>query len=134
MTPEDKSLLLKDLCMRLPYHPNIRVFNPDGFEGYQIGEFDTFLCAHHIEPFRMDRFETIKPYLRPMSSMTAEEKEEYTSYCFEQPFLQKGKTPNIGSVPMCIDWLLAHHFDFRGLIPRGLAIEAPKDMYNTKYL
>lgn len=71
----------------------------------------------------------VKPYLRPMSSMTKEEKEEYTSYCFEQPFLQKGKTPNLGSVPMCIDWLFSHHFDIRGLIEKGLAFEAPEGMY-----
>jgi hypothetical protein len=63
--------------------------------------------------------------------MTEEEKAEYTSYCFEQPFLQKDKTPNLGSVPMCIDWLLAHHFDFRGLIPMGLALEASANMYKN---
>lgn len=65
-----------------------------------------------------------------MSSMTEEEKVEYTSYCFEQPFLQKDKIPNLGSVPMCIDWLNAHHLDYRGLIPKRLALEAPEGMYN----
>ena len=70
------------------------------------------------------------PYLRSMSNMTEEEKAEYTSYCFEQPFLQKDKTPNLGSVPMCIDWLNAHHFDYRGLIEKGLALEAPEGMYD----
>lgn len=28
-----------------------------------------------------------------------------------------------------IDWLLAHHFDYRGLIPMGLALEATEGMY-----
>lgn len=71
----------------------------------------------------------IKPYLRPMSSMTEKEKKEYTQYVFNQPFLQKDEVPNLGSVPMCVDWLNAHHFDYHGLIPKGLALEAPEDMY-----
>jgi hypothetical protein len=70
-----------------------------------------------------------KPYLRPMSSMTEEDRQEYDSkrkhicddynrYCFD----------SIES----IDWLNAHHFDYRGLIEKGLAIEAPEDMYKTE--
>lgn len=142
MTNENKRLLLKDLCARLPYHPNIRVFNPDGFEGYQTGEFDTSLWPHHIEPFQMDRFEIIKPYLRPMSSMTEEEKmqlkEEHSkdTRLFAEALTKAaaGDTSMRGKVipHFAADWCNKNHFDFRGLIPMGLALEAPKDMYNIK--
>lgn len=131
-----KQLLLKDLCARLPYHPNIRVFNPDGFEGYQTGEFDTFLWPHHIEPFQMDRFETIKPYLRPMSSMTEEECKELGE--LPATIENVGETlPNAPyyievARPEQIDWLNVHHFDFRGLIEMGLALEAPEEMYKAE--
>ena len=128
MTKEEKQLLLKDLCAREPYHPRIRIFNQGGYDGFRAWEDDNNLWFYHIGAFRLGKIK-ILPYLRPMSSMTEEEKEEYTSYCFEQPFLQKDKTPNLGSVPMCIDWLIAHNFDYRGLIPMGLALEAPEGMY-----
>lgn len=61
--------------------------------------------------------ENIKPYLRPMSSMTKEEKKEYNKLlCWRSP-------------KKVFDWLNAHHFDYRGLIKKGLALEAPKEMY-----
>ena len=122
MTKEEKDLLLKDLCARLPYHVRCKIWLKDGTT--EEGPLD---LQHNYGDVLRDAFfyheiKDIKPYLRPLSSMTEEEKKEYTSYCFEQPFLQKGKTPNLGSVPMCIDWLNKKMFDFRGLIPKGLAI------------
>lgn len=131
MTQEEKQLLLKDLCARLPYEVKVELTKYKqkcllcGIDGE-----DLYLNIDS-DPFSLGDFD-IKPYLRPLSSMTEEEKEEYTSYCFEQPFLQKDNIPNLGSVPMCIDWLLAHHFDYRGLIEEGLALEAPNDMYKTE--
>ena len=130
MTQEEKQLLLKDLCARLPY----------GVICNRLGQAKKLLSVSPYKVYCLEfdngeympgeyKVEDIKPYLRPMSSMTEEEKKEYTSYCFEQPFLQKDKTPNLGSVPMCIDWLNVHHFDYRGLIEKGLAFETPKGMY-----
>ena len=58
------------------------------------------------------------PYLRPMSSMTEEESTEYSRFS-----LSRYNTE-------CFDWLNKHHFDYRGLIKLGLALEAPEDMYN----
>ena len=75
MTKEDKNLLLKDLCARLPYHPIIQIYN-DCWEGCKVGEFDNTMGFHHVEAFLCDRIE-ILPYLRPMSSMTEEEKKEF---------------------------------------------------------
>ena len=67
----------------------------------------------------------IKPYLRPMSSMTEEEQKEYDVFCCE-PYLGIDET----TASNFIDWLNTHHFDYRGLIEMGLAIEAPEGMYN----
>jgi hypothetical protein len=64
----------------------------------------------------------IKPYLRPMSSMTEEEKETYQMFFNEYGLLNT-------SIDIYLDWLLEGHFDFRGLIQRCLALEAPEDMY-----
>lgn len=132
MTQEEKQLLLKDLCARLPYGVKCKI-EKDWFYD-EIKPYDSILNPIILERLlsQQDTDYCVKPYLRPMSSMTDEEKVEYTSYCFEQPFLQKGKTPNLGSVPMCIDWLNQHHFDYRGLIEKGLALEAPESMYSIK--
>lgn len=129
MTEKEKQLLLIDLCSRLPYGVMIYLYT-------SLDRGSTIVLNSNIYSFIEDilnnspyEIKEIKPYLRPLSSMTEEEKKEYTSYCFEQPFLQKDKTPNLGSVPMCIDWLIANHFDYRGLIPMGLALEAKEGMY-----
>ena len=132
MKTEDKQLLLKDLCAREPYHPRIQVFN-QGYEGFQDGEFDTDLWLHHIDAFRFDRIE-IKPYLRRMSSMTEEEKKEFQAcHCVYElhPDFQPMMC-NLANELNMFDWLNAHHFDYRGLIPMGLALEAPADMYKTE--
>ena len=132
MTQEEKQLLLKDLSARLPYGVKY-VRDAWNFEWDQemsvVEVLEDIDKEGYINYHKIYKVEDIKPYLRPMSSMTEEEKEEYTSYCFEQPFLQKDKIPNLGSVPMCIGWLLEHHFDFNSLIEKGLAIEAPEGMY-----
>ena len=74
-----------------------------------ISEPENILTKHGI---------SIKPYLRPMSSMTNEEKTYYFA---------------INENPVtCIDWLNSHHFDYRGLIEKNLAINAPDDMYSIK--
>ena len=125
MTEQNKQLLLKDLCARIPYHTFVQL-NPGA---YNKPETCLLTGVHgekiHLnvdsDPFRIDH---IKSYLRPMSSMTEEEKNE----CF-------GRTMTIDIVKtsqQVIDWLLSHHFDFRGLIPMNLAIEAPKNMYKTE--
>lgn len=66
----------------------------------------------------------IRPYLRPMSSMTDEEREEYGQ--LRQVIWDKLKDWKCADL---INWLNKHHFDYQGLIEKGLAIEAPKDMY-----
>ena len=134
MTQENKELLLKDLCARLPYGVKVQVYYEDiAGSGY----FDEAVwLIDNDEPFHVnDRWiENIKPYLRPMSSMT---EEEYKSVSWEGcshtynyssksgfQFIEiKTFTLNI------LNWLNAHHFDYRGLIEKGLAIKAPEGMY-----
>jgi len=114
MTQEEKELLLKDLCGRLPYGVNIQYDNGHIIETRELG-----LGSLHDFIFNDV---TIKPYLCPMSSMTNDEKETYES------FIIGIATDEIGAWELT-DWLNKNKFDYRSLIPMGLALEAPEDMY-----
>lgn len=134
MTQEEKELLLKDLSARLPYkvivdygHNAFDVHNGNYVKYGSKCILKCYLLDVFMSPRQNEKGEYIKPYLRPMSSMTEEEKKEYTSYVFEQPFLQKDKIVGLGSVPMCIDWLNKNMFDYRGLIECGLAIAVTEE-------
>lgn len=124
MTKEDKELQLKDLCARFTCRTMVKC-NTDGRH-----EFDEQLSVMHIMNFY--QFE-IKPYLRPMSSMTEEEKKEYGKVCELDTEILAKHPMNGEPFPALYnsqDWLNAHHFDYRGLIEKGLALEAPEGMYN----
>ena len=116
MTQEDKELLLKDLCARLPYGVKIKLIRWDIDEGMYI---NTTLESDDIERLlnvEEDNTE-IKPYLFPLFSMTEEQEKEYNDLnCYE-----------LGCFPHtedALDYLIKNHFDFRCLIPKGLAIDA----------
>ena len=80
-------------------------------------DIDSKLCRVQAGDYVFhESLDTIKPYLRPMSSMTEEENDEYYK-TFDWDYTIKG-TP--------FDWLNAHHFDYRRLIDKGIAIEAPE--------
>ena len=113
MTQEDKELLIKDLCARLPYKPKVHIEHDVFYD--EIDPYDTELNLVVLSN-RCTGME-IKPYLRPMSSMTEEEKDEYDRLVM----------CNVSWV--VDDWLNSHHFDYRGLIDKGLALEAPEGMY-----
>jgi hypothetical protein len=134
MTQEDKELLLKDLCARLPYG----MICTDSRHGdSKITEIDTISNTVYCSDF--DEYvpiEKCNPYLRPMSSMTKEEMLEYS--CFvskEYDGYLNDDTPDftgnhfvyIEDVSLFIDWLNESHFDHRGLIPKGLAIEVTEE-------
>lgn len=68
----------------------------------------------------------IKPYLRPMSTITKEEFDELNDTACLTLYPNGKAFPNGKDY----DWLNAHHFDYRGLIEKGLALEAPDGMYN----
>ncbi len=139
MTPEDKDLLLKDLCARLPYgvyvdiyswqkdSPKLLVECVPGYVGEEV-VLKNLAGRHSIKE--------VKPYLRPMSSMTEEEKKELLRYGAVNR-LSNEEVIDVACVGFenhanVQDWLNAHHFDYRGLIPMGLALEAPKGMYKTE--
>ena len=132
MTQEEKQLLLQDLCARLPYDCNVTIAE-GGIDGLQWNNatLNSYLL-YQIE--EEDGLEYIKPYLRPMSSMTEEEEKEFEKIfelelkAIEAP---EGHTVvSAASSTFEIDFYNKHHFDYRGLIKLGLALEAPKGMYN----
>ena len=151
MAQEDKELHLKDLSSRLPYgvkgiityDKSNTTFTVKGIDNNVLHLSDAEEC--HVEDF--------KPFLRPMSSMTKEEKKELERLIDEKlnrntsqeedewtPWILHDTTGIRNSVggerfyfyemSFIYDWLNAHHFDYRGLIPMGLALEAPEGMYN----
>ena len=154
MTWEDKDLLFKELSTRHPYGVKLQVRLDYGDNSHKEGIYDAEIDAitsYNIEVTYYDTnmggkardwtfmYEEVKPYLRPMSSMTREELHEV------QEILGKGveiREDFILSVDSSINsftyleliavfnWLNAHHFDYIGLLKKGLAIEAPKEMYN----
>ena len=132
MTQEEKELLLKDLSARLPYGPIVSV--TDGTIKYEAYIESVSYKNIQVSPVSDSNFTAytfykiseIKPYLRPMSSMTEEEWNDYKStWKLIEHDLEDIYEPCIESY----DWLNAHHFDYRGLIEKGLALESPKDMY-----
>jgi len=128
MTQEEKQLLLKDLCARLPYNVVINC------EGRGI-DYKCFLTTDILNEILLNQeYYDYKPYLRQMSSITEEEKEEI------KPLFSKfidglGKTILVvrqNKMVLYQDWLNSHYFDYRRLIKKGLALEAPKEMYKTE--
>lgn len=125
MTKEEKQLLFKDLSARLPY--GVKILHRNSVE--EIAEMSPEGYFKNRNYNAWFNIETCKPYLCPMSSMTEEEKKEYDQLRYD-PW-HSHYDENICS--KVLDWLNAHHFDYRGLIEKGLALEAPEGMYKTKY-
>lgn len=130
MTQSDRELLLKDLSARLTYKPVCHAgeINHDG-ELYFINTIYNIVALTSDKA--AGKFETcpvvdVKPYLRPLSSMTKEEKEEYI--CLSDLVVVDGV---FVSSYETFDWLNKHHFDYRGLIEKGLALKAPKSIYKA---
>ncbi len=125
MTQEDKQLLLVDLCARMPY--GVRCRFKDNFDGCEV---DNVLHPDDItELFRhrrhCDSRIVVKPYLRPLSSMTEEETVQYCD--LQDKFLFSSQYPVTGGHAL-FDWLNKKMFDYRGLIEKGLArVEKQKE-------
>lgn len=131
MTQEEKSLLLKDLCARSIYNVKCKVHLDT--KGYCLRDEDKY-CDDTLESVNCEKqtctfnksigynfgyfaIEEVKPYLRPLTSMTEEEKTELFQLMGNGTDIQR------------IDFYLSHYFDFRCLIPMGLALEAKEGMY-----
>lgn len=131
MTKEEKDLLIKDLSARLPYGVKIHIlswnedmmeFEDKADELYSINKDEYIRTVNEDYEFEIN---DIKPYLLPLSSMTEEEKEEYRNIdnrSYSCPI-------DYAHIPSSdrIDWLNKKMFDYRGLIPMGLAIAVTKE-------
>ena len=129
MTNEEKQLLFKVLCAMLPYGIIIYRLNDNSVHRFMSNAAENMdMLSHFLEYSENDEF---KPYLRPMSSMTEEEKKEFLelSDCMIDDWMIKPETCCY-FMNKLTDWLNEHHFDYRGLIEMGLALEAPEGMYN----
>lgn len=131
MTQENKKLLLKDLAARLPYGVIIHLVEPNEDEELyclnipQEGLYTRSL--EHNNVTTLSPIEDIKPYLRPMSSMTEEEYKEYSKrWNLQDEFPTDA---DIRFKTDVFDWLNSYNFDYRGLIEKGLALKAPKELY-----
>lgn len=136
MTKEDRNLLLIDICARLPYNVKVcydnKVCTVDAFAG------NSFIISETPDTAAIIAYpEDIKPYLLPLSSMSESQKQEFFKiagyemreedcgrhtemYYYDLVGHENTLCPNYDA----IDWLNAHHFDYRGLINKGLAIDA----------
>ena len=127
MTQEDKELLLKELCARLPY----------GVKCYDEAQKETGIFKHfeyegfgRIHTGRGVRFiENIKPYLFPLSSMTDEQKEEYhyiVNYISpdDTENWAEGEFVYVNQIEQLLHFYHINHLDWRGLIEKGLALDA----------
>ena len=141
MTQQDKSLLLKDLCARLPY--GIKFLRESwNFETDQelsvIEVLEDIDKDGYINNTKVYKVEDIKPYLFPLSSMTEEQKKEiskryklHTYYGLyieitnhSEGYWDDDNSCNLQDYLWLVDWFNKNHFDYRGLIEKGLAIDA----------
>ena len=136
MNKEDKELLLKDLCTRLPYGVKINENTQGDFTVIGLTTERVFTTCETEGCHNDFPIECIKPYLLPMSRMTDKQKVEYNSLRDLVPTEQQCEVGNLlGDFEfvdnwMSIDYLNANHFDYRDLIEKGLAIDATdKNIY-----
>lgn len=134
MTQEEKELLLQDICARLPYGLKVCCINlsdemPKVWDliGMPAPHLADILAEGSYRFAAVNIEESIRPYLRPMSSMTEDEIETYRAIIGS--LLENSVTYN---VPTLYNFLNSKHLDYNGLIFRGLALEAPEEMYVIK--
>ena len=141
MTQENKELLLRDLCARLPYGVKCQIDTGDAdVYADTLATITIDGCVCFMETIDTEdalEYDNIKPYLFPLSSMTEEQK--YDFYCrfiendfdfddFKEFYFENNEwhkmLTSIDDIGEIIDWFNKNHFDYRGLIEKGLAIDA----------
>lgn len=147
MTQEERNLLIQDLCGRLPYgviakkeysfvFTNGTISKSKKIEKLDLEDIDYLISGDNC-------VDVLKPYLRPLSSMTEEEREELKKLMNCDYVTYSSLRYTVGGQvdyddflvyyeesSKLIDWLNKNMFDYRGLIPKGLALEATEDIYN----
>ena len=136
MTNEDKELLLRDLCGRIPYSVKISVLDWDEREMEYMDKVDVLYSVNgdeYIQTVNSDynfNPEDIKPYLFPMSSMTEEQKKEFDQLLELELKAISDEIDHTEATAFEVDFYNKHHLDWRGLIPKGLAEDATdKNIY-----
>jgi hypothetical protein len=129
MANEEKQLLLKVLCAMLPYGVKIFVKGHDTPQTIQGILSLTPNISFRTNDCYSVYLTDIKPYLRPMSSMTDDERDDMRE---ELEWVESFGERFYDKTTEFYDWMNAHHFDYRGLIEKGLALEAPEDMYSKE--
>lgn len=127
MTQEDRQILLKDLSSRLPYGVRYKSFAWDDKRGeecisakiYSISP-DGYVRNYHED--ESDYIDNVRPYLFPISSMTDEEQRTLDSMCNGVEMVSR--LSGLKMFDKAFDWLNKNHFDYRGLIEKGLALDA----------
>lgn len=133
MTQEDKILLLKDLCARLPYMPKIKItYQQQGIRGTDEGNVSCDAIEHIVNDLRNGVITDMQIYLRPMSSMTEDERKEYNKTRIAK-FRKAGPGYRYDGwweyydTIASFDYLNSIHIDYRGLILKGLAIAVTEE-------
>ena len=132
MEQEDKELLIKEISARLPYGVKVWTRFKDKEVPLSVFSIDVkgWICFWgtdgHLDCLNVT---DCRLYLRPMSSMT---EEEYDQLYIDSRIKEDSVDilDALANYLDAIDWLNAHHFDYRGLIEKGLALVASKDIYN----
>ena len=132
MIQEDRTLLIKDLCARLPYGVKCVALlkQLDGSLKSVSGSFKGYNGWAMVGTNMVD-INTVVPYLRPLSSITEKEKKELGNYAAAIMIASQDKNPlfQLTREAFLGDFFNEHHFDYRGLIEKKLAFEAPEGMY-----
>ena len=147
MEQEDKELLIKEISARLPYGVKVAIEYSKGkyTRIYDLREIDNDVTSElrqRVIVWNYGIYSSVisyplidcRPYLRPMSSMTEVEKKEYHNLCYEEErecyeFGEWVTRVYYHDTIDSIDYLNSIYVDYRGLIPKGLALEAPEGMY-----
>lgn len=124
-------MLFKDLCGRLPYHVEVKIWLKEGTTEEGALDLEHNYADVLTYAFYFDEIIDIKPYLFPLSSMTEEQYEKFiiiSGWDGDIEDIRRGKFSCIGYIGLdyiydTIDWLNKNHFDYRGLIEKGLAID-----------
>lgn len=138
MTEEERDLLFQDLCTRLPYEVKVDHFGTVKELLGIMPSSENVMVGYDINDYEDSVIEDIKPYLRSLSTMTEEENLSLAEFVGVHISARYGEIyfPNLSDNTVCnwhkvFDWLNKNMFDYRGLIPMGLANESPEGMYNN---
>lgn len=141
MTKEEEKLLLTDLCSRIPYGVRVKFTEFSSLKDKEIIGITAYDNDMPIVTCRTENgiitmpLKYVKPYLYPISSMTKEQKiecfkgtpleiDKYGDVAVKDDFYGNSQYTDLEIYLEVIYYLIANHFDYRGLIPMGLAIDA----------